>query len=522
MTKRNLLLASLLLVFGLGVMAPAALAQGTVLTATTTVYTLRPNSNADAVGPIYLTYSSGLGTIAAGQTFNVLYSEPISGAVGINGLAATTAQADFCFTSGIPVGSLTCTDLAVSASGSTLTLTNDTAENITGWTAGYLQIYGVRVNTYGVASGSAITATVYTSINATYPFTFSNGTNVISTIVGTVASTTALTATGPTSPYSQLACNIYSDSQLNVWVDVTENWAGAWTSKNDEVARAPYLVTNGSNIAVQVTGIPQGLTVTPQTPFDVTGSQVWGATPAAYTGAVFNDSTTFVYTITNTERPAPPTPVTPESVQFDFILTNTAPLAQGNPAMAISVQLAPPPSTTSPVYPAFSYPVFGLAEETPGTPIPEEVFIDCITPLLFPYITDAYTPGVGPLGSWDTAMEVANMTSVPFPTTSGLYTLPQNGACTFSFYSAGTSTTVGTAKEAVPVTWTTPVILSGGNYAFMLSATPAAGLTGGYAVAVCDFLNGGGYAELVDNANGLGNWQVMAGYLAEVYYQPFY
>jgi hypothetical protein len=190
--------------------------------------------------------------------------------------------------------------------------------------------------------------------------------------------------------------------------------------------------------------------------------------------------------------------------------------------MAISVQLAPPPSTTSPVYPAFSYPVFGLAEETPGTPIPEEVFIDCITPLLFPYITDAYTPGVGPLGSWDTAMEVANMTSVPFPTTSGLYTLPQNGACTFSFYSAGTSTTVGTAKEAVPVTWTTPVILSGGNYAFMLSATPAAGLTGGYAVAVCDFLNGGGYAELVDNANGLGNWQVMAGYLAEVYYQPFY
>jgi hypothetical protein len=114
------------------------------------------------------------------------------------------------------------------------------------------------------------------------------------------------------------------------------------------------------------------------------------------------------------------------------------------------------------------------------------------------------------------------MTSLPFPSTNTiLYTLPQNGSCTFSFYSAGTSTTVGTAAEATPITFTTPVVLSGGNYAFMLSGTPAHGLTGGYAVAVCNFLNGAGYAEMVDNANGLGNWQVMAGYLAEVYTGTF-
>jgi hypothetical protein len=304
-------------------------------------------------------------------------------------------------------------------------------------------------------------------------------------------------------------------------VSVTENWAGGWTSEADQKTLAPYLVTNGTIVMLTVTGIPKGLTVTPQLPSSTVATEpAWGTTisPTAYTGAVMNDTATFEYTITATNRP---TSTTVESAGFTFTLTNSSPLAQDNPNMAVSVQLGPVPSTSSPVYPAFSYPVFGLAEEAPGTPLNVMEFIDCTTPLLYPYITNFVGPGLGPLGNWDTAMEVANMTSLPFASTSALYTMPQNGSCTFSFYSAGTSTTVGTATEATPVTWTTPVVLSGGNYAFMLSATPAHGLTGGYAVAVCNFLNGGGYAELVDNANGLGNWQVMAGYLAQVYYGQF-
>jgi hypothetical protein len=55
----------------------------------------------------------------------------------------------------------------------------------------------------------------------------------------------------------------------------------------------------------------------------------------------------------------------------------------------------------------------------------------------------------------------------------------------------------------------------------MLSGTTAKGLGGGYAIAVCNFLNGTGYAEVVDNANGLGNWGVMGSYLAYVIPNPY-
>jgi hypothetical protein len=260
-----------------------------------------------------------------------------------------------------------------------------------------------------------------------------------------------------------------------------------------------------------VTGIPLGLEVTPSAPVDVSGTQTWGSTPSAYTGVIKNDSNTFIYKISATNRPAI---VVPESANFTFTLTSTGPLQQGNPPMAVTVQLYPPPSASSPVYPAFSYPIFGLAEESPGTPIAAFNFQDCVTNLLYPYVTNYYSAGGGPMASFDTAIEVANTTSDPF--TAPMHATPQNGSCTFYFYNAGTAAAVGTAKEATPITYTTPVVLSGGIYGFMMSWV-APGFTGGYAIGICNFLDGYGYAQIVDNANGLGNWQVMSSYLANVY-----
>jgi len=54
-----------------------------------------------------------------------------------------------------------------------------------------------------------------------------------------------------------------------------------------------------------------------------------------------------------------------------------------------------------------------------------------------------------------------------------------------------------------------------------LSSTSAKGLPAGYAIAVCNFLNGTGYALIADNANGLGNWGVMGNYLAYVIPNPY-
>jgi hypothetical protein len=90
-----------------------------------------------------------------------------------------------------------------------------------------------------------------------------------------------------------------------------------------------------------------------------------------------------------------------------------------------------------------------------------------------------------------------------------------NGACNFYFYGAGSSATAVKAVAATPITYTTPYILSGGDYAFLLSSA-APKFPGGYAIAVCNFLDGAGYGAILDNANGLGNWQLYANYLAQV------
>jgi len=131
--------------------------------------------------------------------------------------------------------------------------------------------------------------------------------------------------------------------------------------------------------------------------------------------------------------------------------------------------------------------------------------------------------GGGALGNWDTGLQISNTTSDPFGAPdyntdfiAGGYA-PQVGSCTWYVYSAGTTTKVNpTPVAATPITFTRPVVLSGGTDAFMLSSTPAAGTTYGYAIAVCNFLGAVGQAGMADNANGLGDWELMESYLPYV------
>jgi hypothetical protein len=182
-------------------------------------------------------------------------------------------------------------------------------------------------------------------------------------------------------------------------------------------------------------------------------------------------------------------------------------------------------------YPAFTY-APGTGE--PNTPANAVSFIGCQTNLLFPYVTN-YTAGAaaGPEGNWDTALAIANTTSDPFsynsqwPTTTGYWpagATPQVGSCTFYVYTGfAVAGTTPTAAEGSYVSWTSPVVPSGGIYAVMLSNTNAKGSTGGYAIATCNFLNAVGYAETVNNY-GIGSYQVLGSYMAYVipngYYEP--
>jgi len=540
MTKTKLLLVSLLLVFGLGVMAPAALAQaptegyGTIINVAPSLYTLRPNSIGDAVGPVFLNFSSGYGTIAGGEVFNITLSQPIVGASDIAAFTATNGNADFCSDANATgLATKFCSAMTITAAGNTLTLTNGTTA-IGGWTGGYITIWGLRVSTVGVLPGSYITATVSAALNQSYPISFSTqgATSAIPVNVGEIANTSlGGTVVATSVPANVLTCIGTTGVTKSFTVTVTEQWAGAWTALSDELVLAPYaptatgIVTNGSDISITISGIPLGATVTPSAPARVTGSQVWGVfTPTSYTGAVANDTTTFNFPLTTTVRQEV------EASIWTFTVVTSGPVPAYSPAMTASVTLDPMTPVTK-TYPAFTYPVGTLAEE-PNYPLAGLTFIGCQTNLLFPYVTN-YVGGTTPtnpaIANWDTAIQVANTTSDPF-TYNSVYSdapvpagaTPQDGACTFYVYAAGTASAPrATPTTATPITFTTPVVLSGGITAFMLSTTAAKGTTGGYAIAVCNFQNAVGYAETVDNA-GIGDWGVMSSYLAYVIPNPYY
>lgn len=539
MTKKKLFWVGLLLVFGLGLSAPGGFAQSVnYLLASTSTTPLRPNSNAEALSPIVLEYTGSsatsvtAGNFDVGSAFRVTLNAPIVGYSTINTLLGTTAQADFCMAGTTTWGP--CTSLTVTTVGATeLQLTNDTAAALTWTTPGtYFVIYGLRVATAGLPGSTPITATItaYTPAPYTDLWDFPSGTNNTSVTVGTVQPITALTSSpSPSSAeeYDIYSCLGFPSGGVTITTSATENWAGAWTSLLDEQAAAPFapsagdVVTNGSNVSVVIAGIPAGVTIVAQPPFNLYGgSETWGAVPAPYVSTTPNSTATFTFVILATNRP---TTTTIEGAIFSFLVTSVGALTTvNNPPMTTSFELSPAP-VGSDFYPAFTYPTLGIVEELPGSPYSIIVFLDCQTTLFFPYVTNYDAgPGAGPLGNWDTALEVANMSSVPTNSEYYIfgYTIPTNGACTFSLYNAGTAATAGTPVQATPITtFTTPVILSGGIWASMLSGLVPK-FPSGYAFAVCDFLTGEGYAQIVDNANGLGNWQVMSSYLAPAFDPP--
>jgi len=536
MTKRNMLLVSLLLVFGLGVMVPAALAQaptegnGTIINVAPSLYTLRPNSIGDADGAVFLNFSSGFGTIAGGEIFTITYSKPIVGASTIHN--DSDAATDFCDDANATgIAGAFCSAMTFTASGNTLTLTNHSTP-IAGWTGGYITIWGTRVDTVGLVPGSFVTATVGAALNQSYPISFSTqGATVAAPVnVGLVANTASGgSVTASSSGTTVLTCVGGTGSSSTVYfsVDVGEQWAGAWTSFSDEISLAPFAptssheVTNGSDISITLTGIPEGVTVNVYSIDNDTGSQTWGEpSPLTYTGAMANDSVTFEFPLASTVRQEL------EATSFEFQVITPGAIATNNPPMQASVTLNPTTPTSSVEYPAFTYPIGSLAAE-PNYPLAAVTFIGCQTSLLFPYVTNlAQGAGGGALGNWDTGLQISNTTSDPFGPPTDDYLLaggysPQVGSCTWYVYHAGTTTASNpTPTTATPITFTRPLILSGGTDAFMLSSTPAAGVQAGYAIAVCNFLGAVGQAGMADNT-GIGDWQVMESYLPYVIPNPY-
>jgi hypothetical protein len=123
----------------------------------------------------------------------------------------------------------------------------------------------------------------------------------------------------------------------------------------------------------------------------------------------------------------------------------------------------------------------------------------CLTTLLFPYVTNYQ-------GTYETGMAIANTTTdnlgaVTTTAPNGKsVSVPTNGTCTINFYS-GTGTQPAPFVTPVIGVNTTAAPTAGAVYANTLTVMSGATNFTGYAIALCQFLEGHGFAFITDYGN---------------------
>ncbi len=188
----------------------------------------------------------------------------------------------------------------------------------------------------------------------------------------------------------------------------------------------------------------------------------WGAS-AAQTAT--NGTVTIVYEVTNDGPAYVQTAAIPIYIGVAPNAITTAP-----PQVTVLESYAPTATATA----ATTIPNF--APPT-NSALPATTITLCQTSLLFPYVVNN--------GGFDTGIAISNTTTDPFKTT------PVSGTCNLNFYGAG-APTPNTAVAAPGGTQA-----SGTTNAFLLSSV-APGFTG-YIIAQCNYIDGHGFAYIIDN-----------------------
>jgi len=545
MTKRNLLLVSLLLVFGLLTMAPCAMS--TVYENVTFTFSASANQNAraeglaEAAGPVILTVSQVVSNpsayIGPSSYFEVTYGSPIANItkpyevdVIADGTPVTNPTASLtplgCST--VPAAVTPCTGVEVPITGYNFELGD------------YVKIVA-RLNSSGSA-GSSVALTF--TANITGGSTITGGSPQYATAMN-VHSLYSLTGVVKKT-IDVLTCIGTHDIdgyKKHFAIIVEENFADALTSSAWETTQANTGVTNGSDIVITFSNVPAGLKVWADDPVpcsvisDTTSTYYCGYTSAGLVlGNPFPKSATssatsvppytvsFAYDIVSPDN----TTITglDESVLLpygiekhgqilptDFASDNGG-VVMGMTATLAYVEVATYPTTPNPV-PYFT----GVAEPWSGKPANNTVvdFDPCRTYLLFPYI-NAVAPGAfyGAWNAWQnfgTGIVIANTTTDPFgasPLTAKGSAIPQSGSCTLTIYPTTQMPDVKHQALSIltgtPVVLTTPTIPTGGIFGFdvnlwsQVSAYNPVPFGGqGYGIAICNFQNATGYTEIYDN-----------------------
>jgi len=268
-------------------------------------------------------------------------------------------------------------------------------------------------------------------------------------------------------------------------------------------ASLPFTVSSGVKVVYTFSGVPSGLAIQAVQTSAATGTTLSYSDLTGPSNLITSNGSPVVFTFTIAGGSTAQAETLGVIFKIGVPSSTTAFQSSGTPipslgtnaSVSVAVNLAPTSGTVS----------FNSTSLGGGTVI---TIGDCVTNILFPYVTNQ--------GGYDTSFSVANTTSDDLAFGAGAAASPQTGSCTLNFWPT-TDTSQGTTGTATQ--FTTPSIDAGKVYAFSQSGTSFAGQTG-YMIAVCRFLNAHGFAFLTSGFAQAGGPQLSHGYLGLVLPNP--
>lgn len=496
--------------------AGVAWAQGEAFSTFSLPRTVRAEGIAEPLGEITLNATNLSAGSPAGATISIAYAQGTAGTitdtVAFPGgtILPTGAVNIVCVINNATVagGTAPCpTIAAVSANTITLAITAATVFNPTP-TAGHitsLTVFGLRFDVSAV-TGTTVPAVLsgFSPTPATWPLTFSNPSLTVANILPSLVVSVGTARTA-------LTCNFVATT-LNI--DVTENFVNAlrsWPQEQATSTTPPALQSTA--VVFTFTGVPIGVRIAPLAPITTgsltstfftaanlgtwaaAGATAGGTTPAAVTSSTTNAGTiTFRYGFFATNLAV----LEHARFPFTFSVTAGALAVLGAPVTAnVTVSIGPLEDD-----PSVNVPLFAPNGSAAGA----LVVSDCVTTLLFPFVTNT--------AGFDTGIAIANTTSddTSFGTGKGLSGVA--GTCKLDLYPTNADGTAGTAASV-----TTASVPAGAETLLVLSGSSAFAAQTGYIIAVCNFVGGHGFGFIVDGF-GVPGTGISHGYLALVMPTP--
>jgi hypothetical protein len=531
MTKRNLLLVSLFLVFGFVVMAPCAMATAWVATANSARY-LRGEGFAEAAGQVVITLATPgavPGPISGiPASFTITYGAPV---------VAGSAEVICSGGNGIWSGG-TCTGLGAPIYGTnSVEIWFQYGESFDSGDALAAQVaVTVRLDANAVAvcgttvDVSAATEAFSPSTTEQVSLPVNGATNgLVAHVMCPSLSFTFDTYYNDGETAEVLTCigvkevaSYANDFVLNVDEEFTE----ALTSQSTEWGldngggingTGATDVTNGSNFVVTFSNVPTGIGMkaddimpcstlpgpSKDSFYCAGGKLAISLISPAVVSAPTLGVISFMYEVTAVDMGSP------ESVDLSYKFWSHGPLpvSLGGTGITVNVAYAPPPPSPPPGVPYFT----GLPEL--ATPLTAVWFNNCATNLLYPFVTNYLAGPPYAFNNIGTEIFVANTTMDPLNTAAlvaadqnpqeaeGTAT-PQSGTCTFWLF-PNASSAFADGSAGTMASYTSPTIWAGGTYGFDMGSVAAfTGMTG-YIYAKCGFQNAHGVEYITDHY-GLG------------------